>query len=593
MKNGKLLKTCLFVMMLGITMYLWGKTGFFAKAEEQTGTYVIDQAGAEVNAELKFDTLKDEWFLSGEKEYNPQLARLSALLSMLCYKEYSGTPSGIVVNGTRMDMCAYMEYLGFSDVRDVELPLEADENTIHHTEIYIGHKDIGGKKLLAVMVRGTNGTADEWLSNFDLGFDNAKSDKLEDMNNHEGFEITSMLVYDYIHDYKEELSIDDETYWISGHSRGGAIANLLAAKLCDDGKRNYTYTIAAPGCTMHKDVGEEKYQCIFNIVNRDDLIPVVPLGSWGFMLYGRTAMLSMTKADMEAFKNACTREDKPFKYNGDEKKVKRFSDVFASFIAEGSSPVKSLNTLQCFHVTGVKGTGVSILLDTKDAGHVFESIPEDARKKCHMVVSEEDPEKTYICVPPVALIQCFRAMFDRNLSGDARSDNLKLLTNCDQLSELVVLIVQMSLNDFMTAPHMPYSYYLLASEAKASDFVTEPVKKPYEPESSDPGEKESSTKESSSKESSTKESSTKSSSGESGDESSADENAKESSSGESVTESSEKKSSSDSTGDENIKEGDKETKLPMLIIFGGGALLVLVTVSLIVVKVRKGKAKTK
>ena len=586
MKNGKILKTCLFVIMLGFTMLLWGKTGFFARAEEQSGTYVINQAGAGVNAELKFDTLKDEWFLSGEKEFNPQLARLSALLSMLCYKEYSGNPSTINVNGDAMDMCRYMEYLGFSDVRDVELPLDGTEDSIHHTEIYIGHKQIDGKTLVSVMVRGTNGTPEEWLSNFDLGFDSMKSDKLEDMNNHEGFELTSMLVYDYITSYKEELQIDDETYWLSGHSRGGAIANLLAAKLCDDGKRNYTYTFAAPGTTMHKDVGDEKYRCIFNIINCDDLIPVVPLGSWGFMLYGQSAIMELSDADKNAFKESCTKDKKAYKYNGDEKKVRRFSDVFASFIGEGSTPIKSLNTVQCFHVTGTKGTGISILFDTEDANRIFESIPEDARKKCHIVTSDDEAGKSYICMPPVALIQCFRALFDKDISKSQRSDNLKLLTSCEQLTELVTLIVQLSLNDFVSSPHMPYSYYLITCETEASDFMIEPVKKPLS--ASDESGKESGEDESSA-EPSEKESGKEPDEDESSKEEDLYESGKESSKKESASESSDAAESSESS--QRPAEGDHETKLPMLIIFGGGGLLVLVIVSVIVVKIRKRSKK--
>ena len=478
--------------LLGLILFAAGKMCLVAKAEEQSGVYHISQAGAVVDAELSYDTPDDSWFMSGEKEFNPSVARLSAILSMLCYKEYSGNPSVFTLGGRQMDAIALMEHLGFSDVRDVELPKAGEADSIHRTEIYIGHKKIGDRTLVAVMIRGTNGTAEEWLSNFDLGFDNIKSENGWDMINHEGFEITSGHVYDYVREYNEELGINGETYWISGHSRGGAVANLLAAKLIDDGKRSYAYTFAAPGSTMHKDVGEEKYQSIFNIINRDDMIPVVPLGSWGFMLYGRSALLSMSNADKEVFKDSCTRDGKAFKYNGDEKKIRRFSDVFASFIAKGSSPVKSLNTLQCVHITGVSGSGVSILLDTKEAGRIFESIPENARKKSHLVVKEDDPEKSYICMPPVALIQCFRALFDRNLTAESRKDNLTLLLNCDQLGDLVTLLIQLTLNDFVTSPHMPYSYYLLADSVKADDFFAEPVKKPYDPDGRTPEDKESS-----------------------------------------------------------------------------------------------------
>ena len=122
MKKQRTLKTCLMLALLGLILFAAGKMCLVAKAEEQSGVYHISQAGAVVDAELSYDTPDDSWFMSGEKEFNPSVARLSAILSMLCYKEYSGNPSVFTLGGRQMDAIAFMEHLGFSDVRDVELP---------------------------------------------------------------------------------------------------------------------------------------------------------------------------------------------------------------------------------------------------------------------------------------------------------------------------------------------------------------------------------------------------------------------------------------------------------------------------------------
>ncbi|MGM9681344.1 MAG: hypothetical protein ACI3XR_07560 [Eubacteriales bacterium] len=72
---------------------------------------------------------------------------------------------------------------------------------------------------------------------------------------------------------------------------GGAIANIVAAKLIDQGKSVYAYTFAAPNTTEASTANATKYDCIFNIVNKDDFIPYFP--KWDFTKYGRTAKVSV------------------------------------------------------------------------------------------------------------------------------------------------------------------------------------------------------------------------------------------------------------------------------------------------------------
>ena len=75
-----------------------------------------------------------------------------------------------------------------------------------------------------------------------------------------------------------------------GHSRGGAIANLVAAELDDLGARAgdaapfgpvYAYTFAAPATTLASDARSERYSNIFNIANPSDIMPYLPLSASG------------------------------------------------------------------------------------------------------------------------------------------------------------------------------------------------------------------------------------------------------------------------------------------------------------------------
>ena len=74
--------------------------------------------------------------------------------------------------------------------------------------------------------------------------------------------------------------------WITGHSRGGALANLVASKRIDAGYSVFAYTFASPGTTTYANATADRYKSIFNIINEDDLVPQLPMSVWGFTRYG-------------------------------------------------------------------------------------------------------------------------------------------------------------------------------------------------------------------------------------------------------------------------------------------------------------------
>ena len=76
-------------------------------------------------------------------------------------------------------------------------------------------------------------------------------------------------------------------FWVTGHSMGAGVANLVSANLIDKGHRDnvYCYTFAAPNTFYKTDNKEDSYKepkgvnyrCIFNIVNDDDFVPKLPM----------------------------------------------------------------------------------------------------------------------------------------------------------------------------------------------------------------------------------------------------------------------------------------------------------------------------
>lgn len=85
-------------------------------------------------------------------------------------------------------------------------------------------------------------------------------------------------------------------YWVTGYKEGGAIANILAAKLRDEGKSVYAYTFGSP-MTIYNNPDEPgytktgysaRYDCIFNVVNGTDAYAYVMPQILGFSRYGKT-----------------------------------------------------------------------------------------------------------------------------------------------------------------------------------------------------------------------------------------------------------------------------------------------------------------
>lgn len=131
---------------------------------------------------------------------------------------------------------------------------------------------------LWIVIRGTH--KGEWYSNFQIG----------ENTEHAGFSSAADYVLAKAQGYIDELKISKENIklCITGHSRGGAVANICAKRLLDDNSFAdvCTYTFACPNTTTAFDAKDKQYTCIYNIVNPEDFICCIPLESWGYTKYG-------------------------------------------------------------------------------------------------------------------------------------------------------------------------------------------------------------------------------------------------------------------------------------------------------------------
>lgn len=222
---------------------------------------------------------RDDWFSQDAAVYQHDLAVAAMALSGAAY--IGSRDAGI------RDALAK---LGFGGIRAYHYQFPAGAET-DKTAYTFAVKEIGdgvGRKvpLVAIVIRGT-GDYLEWVSNLSVG----------EGSDHAGFtgardELLANLTQ-YLSDAGIPAPGEGSTrFLVTGHSRGGAAANLTAAYLTEAaaGKGGvYGYTFAAPAVSVN--ASEKGYENIFNIVSGDDLVTLVPPAQWGYRRWGVDLLL--------------------------------------------------------------------------------------------------------------------------------------------------------------------------------------------------------------------------------------------------------------------------------------------------------------
>lgn len=155
-------------------------------------------------------------------------------------------------------------------------------------------KKIGDCKLIAIAVQSyafdTPTKIKGWKQNFLVNDDSASGE-------HAAFAKAVGKVLDGIAGLGGG---ENAKYWIMGHSRGGALANLIAAKLPEKlGNTNkgiYAYTFESPATTDSSLARTETYAYIHNYLSGDDIVPLIPM--WGMVRYGNEYELKSEETEL-------------------------------------------------------------------------------------------------------------------------------------------------------------------------------------------------------------------------------------------------------------------------------------------------------
>ncbi len=275
-------------------------------------------------------------FFGDNTKYNSKISTVSALMASLVYDNQILTDDP---DETKEN--SYVDHFllkhGMKDVVPYKLADKYDDQ--HITDVVFGHHRVkyNGqiKEIIAVVIRGTNGTNEEWSSNFDIGCDsifdgNGLIPKNEDWRikeNHMGFDIAATRVIKLLDDYLAQTEALDhsatKTLWITGHSRGAGIANIVGARL-DEDYETFVYTFAAPMTTTISENVAKSHDSIFNVINSDDIIAEMPLAYWGFRHYGNDISTSVAENYSSKWQSYTSKS-----YSSNQAKKKELLDSFA------------------------------------------------------------------------------------------------------------------------------------------------------------------------------------------------------------------------------------------------------------------------
>jgi hypothetical protein len=290
-------------------------------ADERTFDIQYDFSTTTVDGMGRWEvTYKDSYFeRSAMAHYSHDLAQLSLGMAM----------SAVTVgNGDAGDEQYIMEFLKNIGCKEKTIRHEKFDNNTATDDTCafaygLTYLEASDTYLIPVAIRGFGygiGFSGEWVSNFNVvekGYGEYAA----------GFKKAADHVYDSLTTYIKKLesagiSKRKIKVWVSGFSRAAAISNLLGARMNEksgiDRSNIFVYTFATPA-TVKKD-SAVMYNNIFNVVSEIDIVPRVPLSSWGYSRYGVTYYLPCHSNSGSA-------------YNGYVKKV---SEEFKKLMAESN-----------------------------------------------------------------------------------------------------------------------------------------------------------------------------------------------------------------------------------------------------------------
>ncbi len=223
--------------------------GLYQTVQSHTGDGSFWAVGREFDANIDYYTTN--W---DSTAYNANLAATLCAFSAAVYN-----PSDI--------QKAYNSF-GFEFFKLYDYDLEFNPNKCGYS-LGFKHSDFNDDIIFLISARGSSNISD-WYGNLALAtFEDEK---------HMGFANPANQIYENIqHLIATKQLTGNIKFVITGHSRGAAVANLLAVKLMESGvpaSNIYDYNFACPDVACKRSF--PSYGNIYNLCNREDIVPYVP-----------------------------------------------------------------------------------------------------------------------------------------------------------------------------------------------------------------------------------------------------------------------------------------------------------------------------
>ena len=225
----------------------------------------------------------DDWLGRSSADYGSGLATAAMALSALAYSD-----SGLVSAG--------LQKIGFPSGSIFSGSVAGEGPVGYHfasKRVTVGSSTAN---FAVAIIRGTSNRA-EWESNMDMSGGSATASE------HRGFRLATDGVYEAFISWMKDQGINSAStkILVTGHSRGAAVANMLAKRLMASGfvsNNIFAYAFATPNVSTSVSALPN----IHNVVNPEDFVPKAPLEKWGFGKHGVVHELpSLSNTEMSSY----------------------------------------------------------------------------------------------------------------------------------------------------------------------------------------------------------------------------------------------------------------------------------------------------
>ena len=220
---------------------------------------------------------RDAMLFGDAHDFSTDLAKASVVLAQSAYDKYQIYSALLQIDVTFQDPIGYDR-----------LPSQYSLGDCHYVAYTLAYKRcwMNGEEYIIyyLPIRGTPENL-EWVSDFTIG----------DGDDHEGFFTAAEPILERLRAIipNDSYDADHTKLWITGHSRGAAVSNIVAREMSDWTELNpdniFCYAFACP--RVSKNANSHGYTNINNFVISGDLIPMLPLEDWDFDRNGQTIVL--------------------------------------------------------------------------------------------------------------------------------------------------------------------------------------------------------------------------------------------------------------------------------------------------------------